>query len=124
MEIYKEFTFEAAHRLPNVAGGHKCARLHGHSYRVSVHVEGEVGEADGWVLDFGDVSDAVKPVIKQLDHYYLNEIAGLENPTSEVLAVWLWDRLVDELQGLTKVGVRETCTSGCLYRGTRPVDPT
>ena len=120
MEIYKEFTFEAAHRLPNVPEGHKCARLHGHSYLISVHVEGSVGEATGWVMDFGEISAAVKPVVKELDHYYLNEIDGLENPTSEVLAGWLWDRLVPSLSGLAMVGVRETCTSGCLYRGPLP----
>lgn len=120
MEIYKEFTFEAAHRLPNVPEGHKCARLHGHSYLITVHVEGPVGETTGWVMDFGDVSAVVKPVVKELDHYYLNEIDGLENPTSEVLAGWLWDRLVPSLSGLTKIGVRETCTSGCLYTGPPP----
>ena len=120
MEIYKEFTFEAAHRLPNVPHGHKCARLHGHSYRISVHLEGTVGDTTGWVMDFDDISAAVKPIVKELDHYYLNEIDGLENPTSEVLAMWLWDRLVPSLSGLAKVGVRETCTSGCLYTGPPP----
>lgn len=117
MEIFKEFTFEAAHRLPNVPNGHKCARLHGHSYRVAVHVEGEVDEEAGWVADFGTISCAVKPVIAQLDHYYLNELEGLENPTSEVLAMWLWGRLERRLPGLSQIVVRETCTSGCVYRG-------
>ena len=89
MEIFRELTFEAAHRLPNVPPGHKCARLHGHSYRVEVHVAGPVGAATGWVMDFGDLTDACRPVRDQLDHYYLNDIPGLENPTSEVLARWM-----------------------------------
>ncbi len=116
-EIYREFTFEAAHRLPNVPEDHKCARLHGHSYRVEVHVSGLVGEETGWVRDFGDIKVAFKPLEDKLDHFYLNEVEGLENPTSEVLAKWIWDRLVTSLPDLSTVQVRETCTSGCIYRG-------
>lgn len=117
MQIFKEFTFEAAHRLPNVPQAHKCARLHGHSYRVEVHVEGPVGEQSGWVMDFADLKEAFDPLHARLDHYYLNEIEGLENPTSEVLARWIWERLVKTLPSLCLVRVRETCTSGCEYRG-------
>ena len=117
MEIFKEFGFEAAHRLPNVPEGHKCARLHGHSFRVEVHVRGDLDPRLGWVMDFADLKAAVKPVIAELDHYYLNEIAGLENPTSEVLARWLWARLLPALPTLTRIVVRETCTSGCTYHG-------
>jgi len=116
MEIFREFTFEAAHRLPNVPEGHKCARLHGHSYRVEVHVRGEIGTESGWLMDFGDVKAAFRPILNELDHYYLNEVPGLENPTSEILAQWIWKRLVDQLP-LSKVVVRETCTSGAIYRG-------
>ncbi|HSU16063.1 6-carboxytetrahydropterin synthase QueD [Longimicrobium sp.] len=117
MEIFKEFGFEAAHRLPNVPEGHKCARLHGHSFRVEVHVRGDLDPRLGWVMDFADVKAAVKPIIHQLDHYYLNEIEGLENPTSEVLARWLWTRIRPALPGLVRIVVRETCTSGCTYQG-------
>lgn len=116
-EIYREFTFEAAHRLPNVPEGHKCARLHGHSYKVEVHVLGPVGDDTGWVQDFGELKAAFKPLEDQLDHFYLNEVDGLENPTSEVLAKWIWDRLVVTLPSLSEIRVRETCTSGCVYRG-------
>ncbi|MGH9080054.1 MAG: 6-carboxytetrahydropterin synthase QueD [Acidimicrobiales bacterium] len=116
MEIFKEFTFEAAHQLPNVAPGHKCARLHGHSFQVSVHLSGPV-DANGWVRDFQDISCSMAPLLGVLDHYYLNEIDGLENPTSEVLARWLWERLSPSLPELSQVVVRETCTSGCIYRG-------
>ncbi|MET3962810.1 6-pyruvoyltetrahydropterin/6-carboxytetrahydropterin synthase [Marmoricola sp. OAE513] len=116
-EIYREFTFESAHRLPNVPEGHKCARLHGHSYRVEVHVRGPVGDDTGWVVDFGDLKAAFKPLEDELDHHYLNDIEGLENPTSEVLAKWIWDRLALSLPRLNAVQVRETCTSGCIYRG-------
>ncbi|MGA1741873.1 MAG: 6-carboxytetrahydropterin synthase QueD [Pseudohongiellaceae bacterium] len=116
MEIYKEFSFEAAHSLPNVPAGHKCGRLHGHSYKVQVHIKGEPGEESGWLMDFSDVKKIVKPVIKELDHYYLNDIKGLENPTSENLARWIWDKL-QPLLPLSKIVVSETCTSGCIYQG-------
>lgn len=117
MEIFREFRFEAAHRLPNVVEGHKCARLHGHSYRVAVHVKGEVGDRSGWVVDFADIEAAFKPLHAKLDHYYLNEIEGLENPTSEILARWIWERLRPSLPGLSRIVIRETCTSGCVYEG-------
>jgi 6-pyruvoyltetrahydropterin/6-carboxytetrahydropterin synthase len=117
MEIFKEFSFEAAHRLPNVPPGHKCARLHGHSFRLSVHVSAPVQPESGWVCDFAELSCAMAPVLTRVDHYYLNEIEGLDNPTSEVLARWVWDQLVGTLPDLSQVVVRETCTSGCVYRG-------
>jgi len=114
-QIFKEFTFEAAHRLPFVPEGHKCARLHGHSFRVEIHVGGPVDPSTGWIMDFGDIKAAFKPLHAELDHRYLNEVAGLENPTSENLARWIWDRLRESLPGLSRVVVRETCTSGCVY---------
>jgi len=117
MEIFKEFGFEAAHRLPMVPPEHKCARLHGHSFKVTLHVRGEVDERLGWFMDFGDLDTAFRPTYEQLDHHYLNEIPGLENPTSENLARWIWERVVPALPGLSKVVVRETCTSGCVYEG-------
>lgn len=117
MEVFRQFGFEAAHRLPSVPEGHKCARLHGHSFRATVHVTGEVGADSGWVLDFADIDAAVAPLREQLDHHYLNEVPGLANPTSEVLAVWIWERLSPELAGLSQVVVQETCTSGSVYRG-------
>jgi 6-pyruvoyltetrahydropterin/6-carboxytetrahydropterin synthase len=117
MEIFKEFTFEAAHRLPGVPEGHKCARLHGHSFRIELHLTGPVQEQTGWVMDFGDIKSAFQPLYEQLDHHYLNEIGGLENPTSEVLAKWIWDGVKPRLPMLSEVVVRETCTSGCVYRG-------
>jgi 6-pyruvoyltetrahydropterin/6-carboxytetrahydropterin synthase len=116
MEIFKVFTFEAAHRLPHVPAGHKCGRLHGHSFRVEVHVRGAVGKDTGWVMDFADIKEAFNPLYEQLDHYYLNEIEGLANPTSENLARWLWERLSHTLP-LSKITVSETCTSGCVYEG-------
>ena len=117
MEIFKEFGFEAAHRLPNVPPEHKCARLHGHSFRCEVHVGGPLDPKLGWVLDFADLKAAVQPIIAQLDHRYLNEIEGLENPTSENLAIWIWRRLSPSLPGLARIVIRETCTSGCVYAG-------
>jgi 6-pyruvoyltetrahydropterin/6-carboxytetrahydropterin synthase len=117
MEIFREFVFEAAHRLPNVPDGHKCARLHGHSFRVELHVRGPVDAHSGWVMDFADVKTAFKPFYDALDHHYLNEIPGLENPTSENLSRWIWRRVKPVLPGLCRVVVRETCTSGSTYHG-------
>jgi 6-pyruvoyltetrahydropterin/6-carboxytetrahydropterin synthase len=117
MIIFKEFTFEAAHRLPNVPVDHKCARLHGHSFRVEVHIRGIVEERAGWVMDFAYIKEVFKPLHEQLDHHYLNEIEGLSNPTSENLARWIWERLRSTLPTLDKVVVRETCDVGCIYQG-------
>ncbi len=117
MDIFKEFTFEAAHRLPNLPPEHKCTRLHGHSYHVEVHLRGPVNPSSGWVMDFGDVKDSFAPILDQLDHRYLNDIDGLENPTSEVIARWIWQRLKPRLPSLCRIVIRETCTSGCIYEG-------
>ena len=117
MEIYKEFIFEAAHRLPNVPAGHKCARLHGHSWRGAIYVRGPVGEKTGWIMDYAEIHRLFDPIYGQLDHNYLNDIEGLENPTSEVLAKWIWTRLKPALPNLSKVVINETCTSGCISRG-------
>lgn len=117
MELYKCFTIEAAHRLPAVPEGHKCRRLHGHSFRIEVRVRGPVDPETGWVMDFADIGRAFEPLHRALDHHYLNEVPGLENPTSENLARWLWERLKPRLPLLFEVAVQETCTSGCRYRG-------
>ena len=117
MEIFKEFTFEAAHRLPNAPAGHKCARLHGHSFKVQVHVGGPVDPRMGWIIDFADIKSVFKPIENDLDHYYLNEVAGLENPTSENLARWIWQRIQPSLPSLRRIVVRETCNTGCVYEG-------
>lgn len=117
MEIFKEFRFEAAHRLPNVPAGHKCSRLHGHSFVVKVYVTGVPDTHTGWIVDFGEISCQMKPILDHLDHHYLNEIEGLENPTSETLARWIWQRLRPRLPQLSAIGIQETCSSGCVYRG-------
>jgi 6-pyruvoyltetrahydropterin/6-carboxytetrahydropterin synthase len=117
IEIYKEFTFEAAHRLPNVAAGHKCGRLHGHSWKGVIYVAGDVDPEAGWIMDYAEIKRIFAPLYDQLDHRYLNDIAGLENPTSEVVAKWIWDKLKSDLPLLSQVVINETCTSGCIYRG-------
>ena len=117
MEIFKAFMLESAHRLPNVPAGHKCARLHGHSFRVEIHVSGPVDPQLGWVMDFADVKAAFDPLFRQLDHSYLNDVPGLENPTSENLARWIWQKLEPTLPQLSAVVVHETCTSGARYTG-------
>jgi len=110
MQLYKEFTFEAAHRLPFVPEGHKCGRLHGHSFHVTIFVTGPMDERKGWVIDFADIKRCLGPVLDRLDHHYLNEIEGLENPTSENVAKWIWRHLKPELPILSKIIVAETCS--------------
>ena len=117
MDIFKTVRIEAAHRLPNVPAGHKCARLHGHSFAIELQVSGDLGAESGWVMDFADLKQAFQPLYERLDHHYLNEVEGLENPTSERLAVWIWERLKPVLPQLSAVTVHETCTSGCRYTG-------
>ena len=115
--LYKDFTFEAAHRLPNVPNGHKCGRLHGHSFVVRLEITGEVDKHTGWIIDFAELKEIFKPTLDRLDHYYLNDITGLENPTSEVLAEWSWNQIKPQLSILSAVIVKETCSAGCIYRG-------
>ena len=117
MELRKTFQFEAAHLLPHLPEDHKCRRLHGHSFRAEIAVAGECDPGMGWVMDYADMSDLFKPLWEQLDHRYLNEIDGLENPTSENIAFWIWRRLKPRLPGLIEVVVAETCTARCVYRG-------
>ena len=117
MEIFKTFRFEAAHRLPLVPKDHKCYRLHGHSYQVTLHVDAPVDEEYGWVTDFADIAEAFRPTLDRLDHHYLNEVDGLENPTTEILARWIWREVAPRLSHLSQVSIAETCTSGCVYRG-------
>lgn len=116
-QLTREYRFEAAHSLPRVPEGHKCARLHGHSYRVTLVVEGEVGADTGWVVDFGELDGVVDPIIARLDHRTLNDIPGLENPTSELLCVWLWREIQPHLPVLREISVSETRDSRCTFRG-------
>ncbi len=116
VRLVREYRFEAAHRLPRVPAGHKCERLHGHSFRVEVAVFGAVDEETGWFLDYAVLDERWAPIHDLLDHHYLNEVAGLENPTSENLARWLWRRLADELP-LSRITVFETCDARCEYEG-------
>ena len=117
MEIRKSFQFEAAHLLPHLPAAHKCRRLHGHSFHVEIAVAGECDPQLGWVMDYADMKAAFKPLWEQLDHRYLNDVPGLENPTSENVAVWIWERLKPALPLLTEVTVAETCTAQAVYRG-------
>lgn len=117
VELRKQFRFESAHLLPNVPPEHKCRRLHGHSYRITVVCEGEVDPELGWLVDFDEIVRKFEPIRLQLDHYFLNEIKGLENPTAENLAKWIWDRLKPTLDVLAEVIVHETCTSEAHYKG-------
>jgi len=132
VRLIKQFHFEAAHDLPTFPDGHKCRRLHGHSFRFDVIVEGEVDPAKGYLIDYGDIAKAADPLVRRLDHYYLNEVEGLANPTSENIARWIFDHIKASLPQLAAIVVYETCTSSCEYRGqllrlckgTRPSAPT
>ena len=118
VELVKRFRFESAHRLPMVPADHKCFRVHGHSFRVDVAIAGEIDPAMGWLVDFGEIAARVEPVLRQeLDHRLLNDVPGLENPTSEMLSVWLWNRLLPLVPHLDAITVHETCTARCTYRG-------
>jgi 6-pyruvoyltetrahydropterin/6-carboxytetrahydropterin synthase len=117
VELTKSFTFEAAHFLPSFPDGHKCRRMHGHSFRVDVVVAGEIPAGEFHLIDFGEMMRLVEPLRRRLDHYCLNEVDGLENPTSEMIARWLWDRLRPDLPLIAEIVVHETCTSRCSYRG-------
>jgi 6-pyruvoyltetrahydropterin/6-carboxytetrahydropterin synthase len=117
MELRKTFQFEAAHLLPGLPKSHKCRRLHGHSFQVEIVVQGELDRKLGWVMDYAHITKVFKPIWEKLDHRYLNEIPGLENPTSENVSIWIWNRLKPKLPLLTEVIVAETCTAKCVYRG-------
>jgi 6-pyruvoyltetrahydropterin/6-carboxytetrahydropterin synthase len=117
VELTKEFRFEAAHSLPHVPPGHKCGRLHGHSFRVEVSVRGPVDPRTGWLMDFAEIKEHFRPLEDQLDHRLLNDVPGLENSTSENIARWIWQRLQPEIPALSAITVHETCTSRCVYRG-------
>ncbi len=115
--LEKIFRFEAAHWLPRVPEGHKCRQMHGHSFVLETYIEGEVDPATGWLVDFQDIVEVWNPLYEQLDHHCLNDIEGLENPTSEMLCLWVWKRLKPALPGLREIVIRETCTSACRYWG-------
>ncbi len=118
MQLRKTFQFEAAHLLPHLPQTHKCRRLHGHSFKVDIVIEGDCDPKLGWVMDYAEITKAFKPLWEQLDHRYLNEVQGLENPTSENIAIWIWKRLKPKLPLLTEVVVAETCNAQCAYTGT------
>jgi 6-pyruvoyltetrahydropterin/6-carboxytetrahydropterin synthase len=117
MELRKTFQFEAAHFLPLVPPAHKCRRLHGHSFQAEIVVAGELDPKLGWVMDYADMAKVFNPIWHRLDHHYLNEIPGLENPTSENIALWIWQQLKPGLPQLSEVIIAETCTARCCYRG-------
>ena len=117
MEIFKQFTFDSAHFLPHVPVGHKCREIHGHTYRLVVYIQGDLDENLGWVMDFAEVKKQIDPIVKSIDHQLLNNIEGLENPTCEGIAVWLWDKIKPGLPGLSKIELHETPSSGVVYCG-------
>jgi 6-pyruvoyltetrahydropterin/6-carboxytetrahydropterin synthase len=117
VELKKSFQFEAAHSLPHLPAEHKCARLHGHSFKIELTVEGQVDEKLGWLIDYADLSEAFRPIWEKLDHRHLNEIEGLENPTSENIARWVWNEIKPTIPLLNSIEVAETCNASCIYRG-------
>ena len=118
MEIYKEFSFDSAHFLPNVPDGHKCKGMHGHTYKLKVFIKGRLDPDLGWIMDFKDLKDALMPVIDRLDHKLINDIQGLQNPTAENITVWIWDQIKPSLPLLSRIELYETPTTGVIYSGT------
>ena len=117
MEIYKEFSFDSAHFLPNVPEGHKCKQMHGHTYRLRVILSGKTDPHLGWIMDFKELKDAIAPVIDQLDHKLINDIIGLENPTAENITVWIWKQIQPSLPQLSRIELYETPTTGVIFDG-------
>lgn len=117
MRIFKKFTFDSAHALPNVPDGHKCKNVHGHTYHLTLFIDGELDPEMGWVMDFAEIKEIMDPIMNQIDHKFLNDVEGLENPTCEIFAKWIWDRLIGTLPQLKKVELYETPTSGAIYKG-------
>lgn len=117
MRIFKKFTFDSAHFLPNVPNGHKCKNIHGHTYHLTVYFEGDLDDRLKWVIDFGEVKNVIKPIIDSIDHKLLNDIEGLENPTCEVLSIWLWDKIKMQIPALSSIKLFENTTSGVIYEG-------
>jgi 6-pyruvoyltetrahydropterin/6-carboxytetrahydropterin synthase len=117
MQIFKQFTFDSAHFLPYVPDGHKCKEIHGHTYMLTVYIEGELHWQLGWVMDFADIKKIIEPVINCIDHKFLNKIEGLENPTCEIIAQWIWNNLKPQIPALIKIELNETPTSGVVYTG-------
>jgi len=120
LELATSFTFEASHQLPHAPQHSKCRRLHGHSWKVEIHVRGPLQQETGWVHDFDDIQRACAPLHDALDHRHLNDVEGLANPTSEMIALWIWERLQADVVGLSAIVVHETCTARCVYRGPTP----
>ena len=116
-ELIRSFRFEAAHALPKVPPGHKCSRVHGHSYRVDIHVTGPIEPHTGWVMDFGQIKQVINPIIDRLDHAMLNDVEGLANSTSECIAVWLWEQVKPSLPLLSAITIWESENSRCIYCG-------
>lgn len=117
MLLYKEFTFDSAHFLPNVPDGHKCKNIHGHTYRLRVWLKGKPDPQFGWIIDFAELKKIIKPVVAQLDHKLMNDLPGLQNPTCELIAVWIWDQLKPSLPAMHRIELHETPTSGVIYEG-------
>ena len=117
MQIFKQFTFDSAHFLPNVPVGHKCKEIHGHTYILIVYIEGELVKDLEWVMDFSDLKKVIEPIVDTLDHKLMNNIAGLENPTCEKIAIWIWDKIKPDLPLLKRIELNETPTSGVVYEG-------
>ena len=117
MIVYKKFNIESARSLPNVSNSHLCARVHGHSFEIIIKVKGDLGKKSGFVIDFEEIENSFKPIRSLLDHSYLNDIKGLENPTSENLCIYIWNVIKTLLPNIFEIEIKETRLTGCIYRG-------
>jgi queuosine biosynthesis protein QueD len=117
LELFREFTFESARKLTRLPENHKCSRVHGHTFRVIIHVAGDIDADTGWLMDFSELDSKINQIREQLDHGFLNDIPGLENPTTENIARWIWNTLKPGLVCLSRVVIQENPFSGCIYTG-------
>ena len=119
MIVYKKFNIESARSIPNLPKTHPCHHIHGHSFKIIISVKGPVNKQNGFVTDFQDIDDAFSPFKKELDHSYLNDIEGLQNPTSENICIWIWNKIQSSLPNIYKIEIKETDSTGCIYKGER-----
>ena len=117
MELRQHFQIESARFLPNLESDHPCARMHGHSFKIILTLKGPVDPVAGWVMDYHVITKVMEPILRKLDHRVLNEVDGLSNPTSELLAKWIFDQVIQQIPLLTAVNISETPNTECIYRG-------
>ena len=117
MIIYKKYYFDAAHFMTNLKKGHKYTKVHGHSYEKIIKISGNLDKTNNWILNYDDIDEIVNPLLQKIDHKTLNDIKGLEKPTSENLAKWFWERIRKKIVNLESIEIIRPRIGGCIYSG-------